>query len=166
MIVRVLVSVPIPLSGEFEAGPRAIRTHTTIQTHTLPCICTYTHIHTCTHTHTNTLTQYNPDTQTHCHACTLTFNLHAHTNTNTHTCTHKHKHTHSNAHAHTNCCQKTKFEFNCTQLCVTLHARYKCSTLNSTSFKIQNQQFTLCTVLQLNLQCIDAEVEVDVENCR
>ena len=60
--VRVLVALPIPLSGEFEAQPRAIGTNTVFSltcTHTHTYIHTYTniqtHIYTYMHTHANTV---------------------------------------------------------------------------------------------------------------
>ena len=51
LIVRVLVSVPTPLAGEFEAEPQAIRTHTSH-------MYTETHTAECTHVHRLTLTAH------------------------------------------------------------------------------------------------------------
>ena len=45
LIVRVLVSVPTPLAGEFEAEPQAIRTHTSHMYTDTHC-----RVHTCTQT--------------------------------------------------------------------------------------------------------------------
>ena len=52
-IVRVLVSVPTPLVGEFEAEPQAIRTHTS-HMHT----DTHCRVHTCTQTDFYTVRPY------------------------------------------------------------------------------------------------------------
>ena len=48
--VRVLVALPIPLSGEFEAQPRAIGTNTVFS---LTCTHTHTYIHTYTNIQTH-----------------------------------------------------------------------------------------------------------------
>ena len=70
--VRVLVALPIPLSGEFEAQPRAIGTNTVFSltcTHTHTYIHTYTniqtHMYTYMHTHANTVIK-RPHTNTVC----------------------------------------------------------------------------------------------------
>ena len=62
--VRVLVALPIPLSGEFEAQPRAIGTNTVFS-----LTCTHTHTHTNIHTYTNIQTHIY--TYMHTHANTV-----------------------------------------------------------------------------------------------